>query len=93
MNGHSDFSKRKVLLLLFRYLDAEKAERVCGANLTIFVKHKLRASLAQSLKDQWAMEQQRRLELAALTHDLKTPLTVISGNAELLEEDALNPTH
>ncbi|OUN84141.1 hypothetical protein B5G03_13060 [Gemmiger sp. An50] len=39
------------------------------------------------------MEQQRRLELAALTHDLKTPLTVISGNAELLEEDALNPTH
>ena len=35
------------------------------------------------------MEQQRRLELAALTHDLKTPLSVISGNAELLGEDAL----
>ena len=31
------------------------------------------------------------LELAALTHDLKTPLTVISGNAELLEEDPLTP--
>ena len=37
------------------------------------------------------MEQQRRLELAALTHDLKTPLSVISGNAELLGEDALTP--
>ena len=60
---------------------------------TLAAMDKLRASLAQSLKDQWAMEQQRRLELAALTHDLKTPLTVISGNAELLEEDALNPTH
>ncbi|WP_370827307.1 sensor histidine kinase [Fournierella massiliensis] len=59
---------------------------------TLAAMDKLRASLAQSLKDQWAMEQQRRLELAALTHDLKTPLTVISGNAELLEEDALNPT-
>ena len=35
------------------------------------------------------MEQQRRLELAALTHDLKTPLSVISGNAELLGEDTL----
>ena len=31
------------------------------------------------------------LELAALTHDLKTPLSVISGNAELLGEDALTP--
>ena len=52
----------------------------------------LRVSLAQSLESQWAMEQQRQLELAALTHDLKTPLTVISGNAELLQEDHLEPT-
>lgn len=51
----------------------------------------LRQSLAQSLESQWGMEQQRRLELAALTHDLKTPLSVISGNAELLGEDALTP--
>lgn len=35
------------------------------------------------------MEQQRSLELAALTHDLKTPLSIVSGNAELLAEDAL----
>src|SRR5699024_379475 len=51
----------------------------------------LRADLARSLESQWAMERQRDLELAALTHDLKTPLTVISGNAELLEEEALTP--
>lgn len=51
----------------------------------------LRQSLAQSLESQWGMEQQRWLELAALTHDLKTPLSVISGNAELLGEDALTP--
>ena len=66
--------------------------RVRELEIHLAAMDKLRASLAQSLKDQWAMEQQRRLELAALTHDLKTPLTVISGNAELLEEDALNPT-
>ena len=32
-----------------------------------------------------------RRELAALAHDLKTPLTIISGNAELLDEDNLPP--
>lgn len=59
---------------------------------TLAAMDKLRAGLAQSLESQWAMEQQRRLEMAALTHDLKTPLTLISGNAELLQEDALNPS-
>lgn len=49
----------------------------------------LRENLAASLQEQWAMEQRREEELAALTHDLKTPLTVIGGNADLLAEDAL----
>ena len=56
---------------------------------TLTAMEQMRLSPAQSLERQWAMEQQRRLELAALTHDLKTPLTVISGNAELLAEDSL----
>ena len=58
---------------------------------TLAAMDDLRQNLAQSLESQWGMEQQRRLELAALTHDLKTPLSVISGNAELLGEDALTP--
>lgn len=52
----------------------------------------LRQSLAEALERQWAMEQQRRRELAALTHDLKTPLTIISGNGELLAEETLSET-
>lgn len=51
----------------------------------------LRENLADSLERQWALEQQRQRELAALTHDLKTPLTIISGNGELLAEEALSP--
>lgn len=51
----------------------------------------LRASLAQSLKKQWEMEQQRSREMAALAHDLKTPLTIIRGNAELLMEEEEMP--
>ncbi len=50
----------------------------------------LRSTLAESLRERWAMEQQRTREITALTHDLKTPLTVISGNGELLAEDALS---
>lgn len=50
----------------------------------------LRKNLAESLEHQWAMEQQRQRELAALTHDLKTPLTIISGNGELLAEETLS---
>lgn len=46
--------------------------------------------LTGSLQTQWRMEQQRTEQIAALTHDLKTPLTVIQGNAELLEEDTLS---
>lgn len=57
---------------------------------TLSAMEQMRLSLAQSLERQWAMEQQRRLEMAALTHDLKTPLTIISGNAELLAEDELS---
>ena len=51
----------------------------------------LRQALARSLSEQWAMEQERTQALAALAHDLKTPLSIVSGSAELLEEDALSP--
>jgi len=46
--------------------------------------------LTDSLQSQWRMEQQRTEQIAALAHDLKTPLTIIQGNAELLEEDTLS---
>lgn len=42
--------------------------------------------LTDSLQRQWQLEQQRTEQVAALAHDLKTPLTIIQGNAELLAE-------
>ena len=53
----------------------------------------LRQELSHSLKEQWAAEQRKNETLASLAHDLKTPLTVIGGNAELLAEDDLTPPH
>ena len=53
----------------------------------------MRQVLCCSLSSQWAAQQQRDSEMAALAHDLKTPLTLISGNAELLLEDDLQENH
>lgn len=49
----------------------------------------MKDALQDSLKTQWDMEEQKQEQLAALAHDIKTPLTVIRGNAELLEEGEL----
>lgn len=44
----------------------------------------MRTALKESLEAQWKSEQQKNEQIAALAHDLKTPLTLIRGNAELL---------
>lgn len=49
----------------------------------------LRDSLAKSLDEQWTQEQRQSRELRALAHDIKTPLTIISGHAELLLEEEM----
>ena len=49
----------------------------------------MREALYRSLSSQWAAQQEREGEIAALAHDLKTPLTLIRGNAELLLEESL----
>ena len=46
--------------------------------------------LKESLKVQWDMENQKQEQLSALAHDIKTPLTIIKGNTELLEESNLS---
>lgn len=53
----------------------------------------MRMTLYSSLSSQWAAQQQRDSEMAALAHDLKTPITLIGGNAELLLEDNLQENH
>lgn len=44
-------------------------------------------ALKESLDRQWRLEQYKKEQVAALAHDIKTPLTVIKGNAELLAEE------
>lgn len=76
---------------------AQQPERIDadGAHLrefsaTLHAMQTMGRELTDSLQSQWRMEQQRTEQIAALTHDLKTPLSIIQGNADLLAEDALS---
>lgn len=46
----------------------------------------MRIALKDSLERQWKTEQDKNRQMSALAHDIKTPLTVVRGNAELLSE-------
>ena len=50
----------------------------------------MKQNLQSSLTQQWAAEQAQKEQVAALAHDLKTPLTVIQGNVDLMSETELN---
>lgn len=47
----------------------------------------MRAQLASSLEARWRSEQAQRDQVAALAHDLKTPLTVLRANADFVAEE------
>ncbi|WP_046213826.1 sensor histidine kinase [Paenibacillus wulumuqiensis] len=44
----------------------------------------MREALKQSLETQWKTEKTKQEQIAALAHDIKIPVTIIKGNAELL---------
>lgn len=50
----------------------------------------MRLALRESLMENWKAEQDKQNQISALTHDLKTPLTVARGNAELLAMTSLD---
>ena len=50
----------------------------------------MRVALRESLMENWKSEQDKQNQISALTHDLKTPLTVARGNAELLAMTSLD---
>lgn len=60
--------------------------RIKEINAVLQGINKMKNSLKTSLKEQWIMEQQKREQISALAHDVKTPLTIIKGNVELLKE-------
>ncbi|GAA0732712.1 HAMP domain-containing sensor histidine kinase [Clostridium oceanicum] len=48
--------------------------------------YEMKEELKISKKKQWDLEEKRKEQISSLAHDIKTPLTIIRGNGELLEE-------
>lgn len=52
----------------------------------LFSMDKMKEALKFSLNKQWELEASRRQQISSLAHDIKTPLTIVRGNADLLKE-------
>lgn len=63
------------------------ASNVRQVNDVLGAMERMRASLAESLEARWRAEQQQRDQVAALAHDLKTPLSVVRANADYVAEE------
>ena len=50
----------------------------------------MRISLKDSLLRQWQLEEERKEMVAAIAHDLRTPLTIIHGHVEGLIDGGVN---
>ncbi len=68
--------------------DGAAAGGVREVNEVLAAMDAMRASLKDALEARWAAEQREREQVAALAHDLKTPLTVVRANAEFVSEEA-----
>ena len=49
----------------------------------------LKVELKKSLEEQWIVEESKKEQVSSLAHDIKTPITIIKGNSELLLESKL----
>lgn len=61
-----------------------------GDDLDRAVEYAISGKINSNLNKQWNAEQLQREQIAALAHDLKTPLTVIQGNIDLINETELD---
>ncbi len=50
----------------------------------------MKEELKESLKEQWNLENIKKEQISSLAHDIKTPLTIIKGNTELLKESSVS---
>jgi signal transduction histidine kinase len=58
-------------------------------NDVIYSLDELKVELKKSLEEQWRVEESKKEQVSSLAHDIKTPITIIKGNSELLLESEL----
>lgn len=80
----TDAIKRQELQFSIRDTKIREFNRVLDSMKDISV------ALEDSLKEQFTLMENRKKQISAITHDIKTPLTIIKGNTEILQETALS---
>lgn len=66
-----------------------KKSNVQEFNVILDSLEKMKVGLSESLRTNWREEEKKRNQISALSHDIKTPLSIIKGNSELLGETNL----
>ena len=56
-------------------------------NNIIAAVDEMKVGLVTNLNERWKEQQEQKRQMAMIAHDLKTPLTIIRGNADLLLEN------
>ncbi|MGD6842467.1 HAMP domain-containing sensor histidine kinase [Bacillus infantis] len=87
MSGLEDAARRiqeQDLNISIQYSGITEIDRV------LLSMDQMKNALRNSLERQWSLEQSRREQISALAHDVKTPLTIIRGNVELLGDTDMN---
>ena len=63
--------------------------RVKEFNEVLFSLEKMRNALQESLIKEWIQEENKQKQISALIHDLKTPVSIVQGNTELLKKTSV----
>ena len=66
-----------------------KKSNIQEFNAVLNSLEKMKVGLSESLRTNWREEEKKRNQISALSHDIKTPISIIKGNLELLEETDL----
>lgn len=66
-----------------------KKSNIQEFNVILDSLEKMKVGLSESLRTNWREEEKKRNQISALSHDIKTPLSIIKGNSELLGETNL----
>lgn len=88
LKGELSPLKKSTELIMKQDLDFEVTPtNIREFNEVLVSIENMKNALRKSLETQWESEQRKKEQISALAHDIKTPLTIIRGNAELLSED------
>ncbi|HEX3077245.1 MAG TPA: histidine kinase dimerization/phospho-acceptor domain-containing protein, partial [Lachnospiraceae bacterium] len=64
-----------------------KYSKIKEFNDILLSLYDMEIALTESLKKEWEMEQSIKSNISSIAHDIKTPLTIIKGNSELIKEE------